>query len=179
MLILRQMRSELDLTAYDEAVGDLMHLHFVIDGDEEHDPEAASGKAQLPRRPNANLPLITTPLPTSDLLPPIHFHGTARQPEGGSIMRAFTQNTFARGVVQLTADDPPQVRWTIVIHYGGEDRWRLECVQMGGRGSRTGLFGVCVLRNSETSADTNRFGPLQRRKTIRRMVPCGTSSNED
>lgn len=58
-------------------------------------------------------------------------------------MRAFTQNTFARGVVQLTADNPPEVRWTIVIHYGGEDRWRLECVQMGGRGSRKGLFGVC------------------------------------
>lgn len=47
-----------------------------------------------------------------------------------------------RGMVQLTADDPPEVRWTLVIRYAGEDRWRLEGVQVGGRGSKRGFFGV-------------------------------------
>lgn len=44
--------------------------------------------------------------------------------------------------MQLTADDPPEVRWTLVIRYAGEDRWRLEGVQVGGRGSKRGFFGV-------------------------------------
>lgn len=44
--------------------------------------------------------------------------------------------------MQLTADDPPEVRWTLVIRYAGEDRWRLEGVQIGGRGSKRGFFGV-------------------------------------
>jgi hypothetical protein len=48
-------------------------------------------------------------------------------------------------VVRLTADDPPQVRWTLVIRYGGEDRWRLEGVQVGGRGAKRGFFGVSAV----------------------------------
>lgn len=93
------------------------------------------------------LPDLTTNLPTSNLLPPIHFRGSSQQHQGDGIHThpahgATGSGSFVRGVVQVTADDPPQVRWTLVIRYGGEDRWRLEGVQLGGRGSKRGFFGV-------------------------------------
>ena len=96
------------------------------------------------KRPDEDLPIIETGIPTSDLLPAIRFHGSSQQHDGIHALHGSTngQFTFIRGVVQLTADNPPQVRWTLVIRYGGEDRWRLECVQVGGRGSRRGFFGV-------------------------------------
>jgi hypothetical protein len=88
------------------------------------------------------LPKVETNIPTSDLLPPIHFHGSSQQSHGLATYPSTAPASFVRGVVQLTADDPPEVRWTLVIRYGGEDRWRLECVQVGGRGSKRGFFGV-------------------------------------
>lgn len=96
------------------------------------------------KRPVEDLPPIDTALPTSDLLPAIRFHGSSQQHDGPHVLQGSApgSSSFVRGVVQLTADNPPQVRWTLVIRYGGEDRWRLECVQVGGRGSKRGFFGV-------------------------------------
>jgi hypothetical protein len=89
------------------------------------------------------LPEIKSDIPTSSLLPPIKFHGSSEQHSGMHALQGNgSPSSFVRGVVQLTADNPPQVRWTLVIRYGGEDRWRLECVQVGGRGSKRGFFGV-------------------------------------
>lgn len=126
-LALRFSPVELDLSTYREAVGDLMRLQLVLDrpGD------------KLP-----DLPEITTALPTSDLFPPLKFHGSSIV--DSEMIAHFSRNnaSFVRGVVQLTADDPPQLRWTLIIRYGGEDRWRLECVQPGGIGSKRGFFGI-------------------------------------
>lgn len=121
--------AQLDLTHYHEAVGDLMRLNLELDY-----PSPAS--------PSTTLPPLTTHLPTTrnSRLPPIHFIGTSLQSK--SVTPDAAPLSSVRGVVQLTADDPPEVRWTLVIRYAGEDRWRLEGVQVGGRGSRRGFFGV-------------------------------------
>jgi len=124
-LALRGSHIELDLSTYREAVGDLMRLQLVLDrpGD------------KLP-----DFPEINTNLPTSDLFPPLTFHGSS---VAQSELTNFGMTaSFVRGVVQLTADNPPQVRWTLIIRYGGDDRWRLECVQPGGRLSQRGFFGI-------------------------------------
>jgi hypothetical protein len=116
----------LDLSTYSEAIGDLLHMHLTIDRptDKPH--------------PEYDAP-VTSNIPTGDLLPPIHFHGHSSQ-SGGTWPTAAS--SFVKGTVQLTTDSPPQVRWTMIIRYGGEDRWRIESVQVGGRGSKRGFFGV-------------------------------------
>ena len=125
LILLRRSINELDLSVYNEAIGDLMRLELVLD---------------RPTDEPSDLPPLETPLPTSNVLPRLTFHG-AGIPSGTTSFQS-PSSSFVRGVVQLTADDPPQVRWTLVIRYGGEDRWRLECVQPGGRGSSRGFFGT-------------------------------------
>jgi hypothetical protein len=139
LVLIRRSVNQLDLSRYNEAIGDLMRLELAIDG--KPDP---STSFLIPERPLEGLPEITTHLPTSDLLPPIYFHGSSVQENGALTYPAASQSSFVRGVVRLTADDPPQVRWTLVIRYGGEDRWRLECVQVGGRCAKRGFFGVSI-----------------------------------
>ena len=129
MIILRRTSDPLDLSRYAEAIGDIMLLKLSIDKPSD--------------KPTETLPEIKSDIPTSSLLPPIKFHGSSEQHSGMHALQGNgSPSSFVRGVVQLTADNPPQVRWTLVIRYGGEDRWRLECVQVGGRGSRRGFFGV-------------------------------------
>lgn len=129
LIILRRTTDPLDLSRYAEAIGDIMRLNLTID--------------QPNDQVQDNLPEIKSDIPTSKLLPPIKFHGSSEQHTGIHALQGNgSPSSFVRGVVQLTADNPPQVRWTLVIRYGGEDRWRLECVQVGGRGSRRGFFGV-------------------------------------
>ncbi|KAK8844022.1 hypothetical protein IAR55_006815 [Kwoniella newhampshirensis] len=139
LILLRGRVSQLDLTRYHEAVGDLMRLNLVLDNDQPASHKALAGHG---RTGNSALQPIETHLPTSDLLPPIYFHGDSVQHHGLSTYPSHTPMSFVRGVVRLTADNPPQVRWTLVIRYGDEDRWRLECVQVGGRGSKRGFFGI-------------------------------------
>ena len=136
---LRRSMNQLDLSRYSEAIGDLMRLDLVIDKD-----ASSATKAYAQRQHHAadDLHAVSTHLPTSDLLPPIHFHGSSVQHNGATTYPSQSPASFVRGVVRLTADDPPQVRWTLVIRYGGEDRWRLEGVQVGGRGAKRGFFGV-------------------------------------
>ncbi|WVQ74444.1 hypothetical protein IAR50_004045 [Cryptococcus sp. DSM 104548] len=128
-LILQRGRvAQLDLTRYHEAVGDLMRLRLVLD-----DPTD-------PCSPTHHLPPIKSNLPTSTALPPIRFVGASLS--SNDVEHPSPPLGFVRGTVQLTADNPPQVRWTLVIRYGGADRWMLEAVQMGGRGSKRGFFGI-------------------------------------
>ena len=130
-----------DLSRYAEAIGDLMRLELEIDrvATIRESPHLFPPLEKHEKSVTQNLPPITTTLPTSKLLPPLRFHGSSLT---SHLVPGTMPDRFIRGVVQLTADDPPQVRWTMVIRYGGEDRWRLECVQPGGRGSNRGLFGV-------------------------------------
>lgn len=139
ILLMHRGNSQLDLSHYSEAIGDLMRLDLVVDQD-----SAASCIAYAPKGARNVEPLdeVTTNLPIGDLLPPIFFHGRSQQHHDGVPQPGQSPASFVRGVVQLTADDPPQVRWTLIIRYGGDDRWRLECVQPGGRGSTRGFFGV-------------------------------------
>lgn len=137
-------RPVLDLVNYTEAVGDLMKIRFKT-------------CANTPQTLIGTLPDFTSTVPTSPLLPTLFFHGVPRtrqeiQQDLGLTdadidleeMIAEAQATpasFIRGCVRLTTDDPPQVRWTFVVRYGGADRWQLEGVQVGGIGSRRGIFG--------------------------------------
>lgn len=118
-----------------------MRLQLVLDANTETStPDQPFCKQH--RKIVASLPPIKTHLPTSNLLPALHFHGSSRANSGATTYPSSSPSSFVRGVVQLTADSPPQVRWTLVIRYAGEDRWRLEAVQVGGRGSKRGFFGV-------------------------------------
>jgi len=130
--------------------------------------------------PQAGLPEIISEIPTSKLLPAIRFHGSSQQHDGIQPLQGNGPSSFVRGVVQLTADNPPQVRWTLVIRYGGEDRWRLECVQVGGRGSKRGFFGVSTrervcasrLSNVDGIAD-DRSGQMRKEKNNRHAAQSG------
>jgi len=147
---LRRSMNQLDLSRYTEAIGDLMRLDLVIDQDAAAATKAYSRSEHLER--------VTTHLATSDLLPAIHFHGSLVQQNGAITYPSQSPASFVRGVVQLTADEPPQVRWTLVIRYGGEDRWRLEGVQVGGRGAKRGFFGVSICEQDRTFAENRRCG---------------------
>jgi hypothetical protein len=148
-------RNQLDLTHYAEAIGDLMRLQLEVYNPGAKDQSGhGNGHGHGQRgRVEEGLPEITTNIPTSKLLPPIHFRGSSQQHQGDGIHTHPSANSggpasFVRGVVQLTADVKPEVRWTLVIRYGGEDRWRLEGVQVGGRGSKRGFFGVSEVRSA-------------------------------
>lgn len=131
----------LDLSTYAEAIGDLMEMELIVDRGPGDADDAYSDLLGIKRGQIQQAP-IETQLPGSDLLPPIYFHGRSRQVSTGVSHPSGAPHSFVRGVVRLTADDPPEIRWTIVISYGGADRWRLECAQVGGRGARRGFFGV-------------------------------------
>nr|XP_019010036.1 uncharacterized protein I206_05598 [Kwoniella pini CBS 10737]OCF48817.1 hypothetical protein I206_05598 [Kwoniella pini CBS 10737] len=127
----------IDLSTYHEALGDLMKLELKI----------------YRRNP---LPSIETDLPKSNLLPPIYFHGSSTPYPGGDQLTPTLPQNAIRGMVTLTFDDPPQVRWTMIIRYRGQDRWRLECVQVGGRGSKRGFFGIW---SDASRAEHSPYGP--------------------
>lgn len=90
------------------------------------------------RKPNSNPERddVLSPLPSSDLLPTLHFHGVNHYAAHQRITSEI------RGSVSLTTDNPPQVRWTWVVGMAGEDRWRLTGIQIGGRGSKRGIVGI-------------------------------------
>ncbi|EIW66016.1 hypothetical protein TREMEDRAFT_35450, partial [Tremella mesenterica DSM 1558] len=144
LIQIRRSMNTLDLSRYAEALGDLMRLDLVIDPSPEDDRHIFGHPlhGSSPARTDDGLEPLTTHLPSSDLLPPIYFHGRSAQQQGALTYPSASTANSVRGVVRLTADDPPQVRWTIMIRYGGEDRWKLECVQMGGRGSSRGMVGI-------------------------------------
>ncbi|WWC90979.1 uncharacterized protein L201_005918 [Kwoniella dendrophila CBS 6074] len=148
-LLMARSGTEIDLSTYHEALGDLMKLELKIC----KDPFALGGR-QSTSCPNHEfeesdrhpLPPMKSGLPSSDLLQPIYFHGSSAPypgdgPDTTQQAPTLPQNAI-RGVVRLTADNPPQVKWTLIIRYRGQDRWRLECVQVGGRGSKRGFFGI-------------------------------------
>ncbi len=62
-----------------------------------------------------------------------------------------------RGIITLTPDDPPEIRWTWVVRYSGFDRWRLEGVQIGGCRSPRGIVGIW---SDIERADLSPVGPF-------------------
>jgi hypothetical protein len=106
---------------YSEAVGNYMTMQL-----------------QPGRKPNSQPERddVVSPLPHSDLLPILHFHGVNHYAAHQRITSEI------RGSVCLTNDNPPQVRWTWVVGMAGEDRWRLTGIQVGGRGSKRGILGT-------------------------------------
>ena len=110
-----------NIEQYSEAVGNYMTMQL-----------------RCGRKPNSQPERddVVSPLPHSDLLPVLHFHGVNHYAAHQRITSEI------RGSVCLTNDNPPQVRWTWVVGMAGEDRWRLTGVQVGGRGSRRGIVGI-------------------------------------
>lgn len=143
IVLLRRSMADLDLSHYTEAVGDLLHMQLDIIDPVEHAKKVSNRRVGAAGHAADDvLPLVHSSLPTSDRLPPIHFRGVSAQATGSLTHPSGAPHSTVRGVVQLTADDPPQVRWTVVIRYTGADRWKIEGVQVGGRGSKRGFFGV-------------------------------------
>ena len=101
---------------------------------------------------DGKLASLETAFPTSSRLPPIYFRSKfgmypnphPSEPVHPDVRAPVHANaeSHLRGVVRLTPDDPPIIRWTFIINHTGVDRWRFECVQPCGRGSRLGLLGV-------------------------------------
>ena len=194
LIQLRRQMNNLDLSRYHEALGDLMHFDLVIDDPPatvggsasssrahtptpvEHDHFFSRSSRLSPPRSDDGEEALSTSLPTSDLLPPIYFHGRSAQQSGSLTYPAAAPMTSIRGVVRLTADDPPQVRWTVMIRYGGEDRWKLECVQLGGRGSKRGYVGVSVSGQGRKTGADCRYGPMRRKRNTRLTARSGIGS---
>jgi len=83
-------------------------------------------------------------------LPPVYFHGIADKfwhPEGKDPERRIVY-----GVVRLTTDSPPQLRWTLGMSKDDPSwpgNWADDVfhgIQVGGRGSERGVFGVSPYR---------------------------------
>jgi hypothetical protein len=110
------LRATTDLEDFTEAIGDINTLRLRL----------------VPFDPSTTL----TRGPIGKRYPPLAFEGLAdlgRSGLPGHLHRI-------RGNVWLTYDD--DVRWRYVISYGGEDRWHLEGVQLGGIRSRAGVVGI-------------------------------------
>ncbi|KAL1407535.1 hypothetical protein Q8F55_006968 [Vanrija albida] len=153
LLQVRRGVPALRLSDYDEAIGDLMLMRMIVDNGPGDADDAYADLIGVKRSNMPPLPRLETQLPTSQHLPPLYFHGTSTQLSTGTSHPSGAPHSFVRGVVRLTADDPPEMRWTIVISYGDADRWRLEGVQVGGRGSKRGFVGVW------TDADREEHSP--------------------
>ena len=122
-----------------EACNDIQHrwcFHLRVVTEDELDPD---------------LPPLSTSLPTSSRLPPIYFESTGGIFPVWDFSPPFKPHkhmprpiatTQVRGVVRLTADDPPQIRWTFIFRHHNADQWQMECVQPCGRASKRGLFGI-------------------------------------
>ncbi|KAJ9106161.1 hypothetical protein QFC21_001304 [Naganishia friedmannii] len=106
---------------YSEAVGNFMSMHLHPG----RDPKAPADQEE-----------IVSPLPSSNLLPALHFHGV------NHYATHHQTTSQVRGSVCLTTDNPPQIRWTWVVSMNGDDRWRLTGIQIGGRGTKRGIVGI-------------------------------------
>ncbi len=121
---LRRRTDPIEMDSYVEAVGDYMSMTITTELTEF----------------TKSLPALSFNLPISEKFPPIYYNGVSSNRSAGA--GGSHGGAHLRGRVALTMDDPPQVRWTWVVRYDGEDRWRIEAVQIGGRGSKRGLVGV-------------------------------------
>ncbi|KAH7055670.1 hypothetical protein B0J12DRAFT_569482 [Macrophomina phaseolina] len=70
-------------------------------------------------------------------LPVVHFTGTSRSMHASWDPNA---NSKIRGTVRLTPEG--HVRWTSFSIFHGEERWRSECIQVGGLRSARGMLGT-------------------------------------
>lgn len=131
-----------DLASYEEAAGEIVVTRFTAVSSES---ELAAVHADAIGHGTA-LSSLSTALPTSDLLPPVYFYGTASLKRDAP-PTALAEGAFMYGVVRLTSDWPPQVRWTLVIRYYGADKWRMQGVQVGGVASQRGWCGVSTDRS--------------------------------
>ncbi|KAF2117108.1 hypothetical protein BDV96DRAFT_571564 [Lophiotrema nucula] len=70
-------------------------------------------------------------------LPVTHFTGRSRSVDAAWDPNA---NSRIRGTVKLTPEG--EVRWTTISIFYGEERWRSEGIQVGGRNSKRGVIGT-------------------------------------
>ncbi|KAF2795313.1 hypothetical protein K505DRAFT_374020 [Melanomma pulvis-pyrius CBS 109.77] len=108
----------IDLSAYEESSGDLMHLRLQISDDEE-----LRGDHRL-----------KSDLPYCKDLPKLYFEGHSGGRPGGRLP------IIVRGSACLVPG-ARQVRWRFIISYSGVDQWQLEGVQPGGIRSG-GIYGL-------------------------------------
>ncbi|SMR61509.1 unnamed protein product [Zymoseptoria tritici ST99CH_3D1] len=73
---------------------------------------------------------------TGTRLPVVHFRGTSRSLHASWDPNA---NSRIRGTVRQTPEG--EIRWTTFSIFHGEERWRSEGIQVGGRGSKRGVLG--------------------------------------
>lgn len=130
---------DLDLEHYMEAVSESTELSLSVS----HDPDAASAAYSALSGRQIKLAPLDTHLPYSTRLPPVYFHGVGRLADQEMLeLETLDSASFTRGVARLTTDNPPELRWSIIVRYSDEDRWKIEGVQIGGRLSRRGFLGV-------------------------------------
>lgn len=104
--------------------------------------------AQKSKRAKKHWAHLVTALPANDTLPAVYFVGNGCGLPRDSRGERLVGEHFVCGVVQLTADNPPQISWTWVVENttklpGYEDFVLvINAVQLGGRRSQAGLFGV-------------------------------------
>lgn len=104
--------------------------------------------AERSRRAAAHVSYLASSLPTNNALPTVYFVGEGRGLPHDRRGEALVGEHFVCGAARLTADEPPQISWTWVVEnmaplVGYEDFVIvINAVQLGGRGSHAGLFGV-------------------------------------
>jgi len=83
-------------------------------------------------------------------LPPVYFHGLADKFSRGSWGNGSREKRMVYGVVWLTTESPPQLRWSLSISTDDPEETLtntnhvFQGVQVGGLGSERGVLGVSL-----------------------------------
>ncbi|KAF9638590.1 F-box domain cyclin-like protein [Lasiodiplodia theobromae] len=119
---------------------DLYHFNFENDPVPDDQPREPISTQEAIRFITLNLRVrrIEPPGPgDGQELPVVHFTGTSRSMHASWDPNA---NSKIRGTVRQTPEG--HVRWTSFSIFHGEERWRSECVQVGGLRSARGMLGT-------------------------------------
>ncbi|KAK7605825.1 hypothetical protein JOL62DRAFT_616714 [Phyllosticta paracitricarpa] len=71
-------------------------------------------------------------------LPAVHFEGDSRVHEDFDAIPGFYSMT--KGHVRQNPEG--EIRWTTMSNFNGEERWKTECIQVGGLRSERGVLGT-------------------------------------
>lgn len=139
---------ETEESSASEGEGDEAERELEMDSPPTTDSIDLLPEEEIPYQKNTAFSESSTPtlsfIGTSE---PLAFSGTFTSSTHPSIMAERS----IRGTVSRTPDG--EVFWSYIIRYGGEDKWRMQGIQIGGARSRFGILGTW------STAEGDEMGP--------------------